>query len=106
MRAGALDRRITIERNTPTHDADSNEEVASWGTLATVWAQAKPLRGSERFEADRENAERTVTFRIRHRTDIDEEMRIVFDGDNYDIESIAEIGRSEGLEIIATARVP
>ena len=106
VRAGNLDRRITIEKNTPVQDSDSGELVAGWATLATMWAQVRPLRGSERFEAQRENAERVSVFRIRHRTDIDETMRIVYGGDEYDIESIAELGRSEGLEITATARVP
>jgi len=33
-------------------------------------------------------------------------MQIIFDGDTYNIQSIAEKGRREGLEITALALVP
>lgn len=106
MRAGELNQRIDIQKPNLAQDETSGEMVASWGALATVWARVRPMGGAERFEANRENAERTLLFRIRHRTDIDEQMRIVHDSDNYDIERIDEIGQNEGLDIVATARVP
>lgn len=103
MRAGDLDRRIVLEQNTPTRDS-LGAPIASWATFATVWAQVRPQRGTEPFQGDQENPRRPTTFRLRYRGDLTEDMRIVYAGDTYDIESIAEIGRQEGLEITATAQ--
>jgi SPP1 family predicted phage head-tail adaptor len=105
MRAGILDRRVVIESYTTAQD-EVGEPVKSYTTLDTVWAQVRPLRGQERFVAQQEYAEVTTRFRLRHRTDIDEKMRLVYGGDEYDIVAILEIGRREGLEILAKASVP
>jgi len=45
-----------------------------------------------------------VTFKIRYRTDINTQNRIVFDGSNWDITDVRQLGRRDGLEIDATAR--
>ncbi len=105
MRAGTLDRRVVIERYTTTQD-EVGEPVKTYEAVDTIWAQVLPLRGQERFVAQQEYAEVTTRFRLRHRTDIDEKMRLVHDGDEYDIMAILEIGRREGLEILAKASVP
>lgn len=104
LRAGALDRRIVIERNTPGRSA-AGAEVESWGTLATVWANVRPLKGRELFAAQAVQAETTTVFRIRHRDDVTRKMRINYGGGLYGITSIAEIGVREGLDIMAAARV-
>ena len=105
MRAGEMDRRITIEKNTPTRSA-TGEEKENWTTLATVWAQVRAVGGGERFRGAHIVAEATTSFVIRHRTDVTEKMRIQFDGDAYDIHHISEIGRREGLVIQASRRGP
>lgn len=105
MQAGKLDRRIVIQTPTATRDG-AGQPVKTWGLLATVWAKVEHLRGKEPFQGEQFNAQRTSVFTIRHRTDVDETMQIIFDGDTYDIQSIAEKGRREGLEITAFALVP
>ena len=105
MRAGNMDRRITIEKNTPTRSA-TGEEKENWTTLATVWAEVNSVGGGERFRGAHIVAEATTSFVIRHRTDVTEKMRIQFDGDDYDIHVISEIGRREGLVIQASRRGP
>ena len=105
MRAGNMDRRITIEKNTTTR-SDSGAEVESWSTLATVWAEVRAVGGGERFRGAHIVAEATTSFVIRHRTDVTEKMRIQFDGDDYDIHVISEIGLREGLVIQASRRGP
>jgi SPP1 family predicted phage head-tail adaptor len=105
MRIGRLDERITIESYTEANNA-MGEPGKTWTTLATVWANVRPLRGSERFVAQQVHAERTLVFTIRHRSDIDETMRIVHDSDNYDIQALIEIGRHQFWEIHALAPVP
>lgn len=103
MRAGTLDRRIVIEKNTPIRSA-SGAEKESWATFATVWAGARHVAGGETFRGIGIVASAEIAFTVRWRTDITEEMRIQFDGDDYDIHRISEIGRREGLVIQASRR--
>lgn len=100
MLSGKLDRRLRIERDTTSRDA-SGGLVHAWTELATVWGQALPLKGREFIEAAQFVAGAEIRFRIRWRADVTEAMRIVHDGISYDIQHIAEIGRREGLEILA-----
>lgn len=105
MQAGTLDRRIVIQTFTTTQDG-AGQPVPTPSTLATVWAAVDSLRGKEPFQGEQFNAQRVSVFKIRWRDDIDETMQIVHDGDTYDIQSIIEVGRREGLEISALALVP
>jgi len=41
-----------------------------------------------------------VRFRMNYRTDFDHTARFQYGGVNYDIVSITEIGRGEGLDVI------
>ncbi len=116
-----MDRRIKIEKFTTAQDG-VGEPVKSWVELDTVWASVsaagrtgaasgsgRSAAGTEGFAADQHLAKRRSTFRIRYRSDVDETMRIAYPtsaGDNYDIVSISELGRQEGLEITAEATVP
>ena len=105
MRAGPLDRRVTIEAPTPTQNS-FGEPVEAWSELATVWARKRDVRASERFTAQQRLAQETAVFEIRFRSDVTPKMRLVEGGKVYTIDGIAEIRRREGLEIAATAVVP
>lgn len=105
MQAGELDRRITIEQNTPSGRDDHGQNIDSWSLLATVWARVSDRRGRERFTDDRELAYRTITFRIRWRSDVtDTKIRIQFDDRTWDVTAINEIGRRDGIDIDAEVR--
>lgn len=97
--AGDLDRRITIQTATVSRgDTGGHEE--SWATLAAVWASVRDLSGRETFNAEAagSNVKRVVI--IRHRTDVTDKMRILFDDST--IARIAwtrELGRKEWLEL-------
>lgn len=91
MRAGRLNRRITIQNYTTTQDANGNI-VQTWTTFATVWAAVEPASGREFFEAQQIATETTVKFVIRHRSGITEDMRIKDeDGNLFDIQSVLHI---------------
>lgn len=100
MRAGELDRRITIESRTESRST-TGAATYTWATLATVWAKVKPVRGQEYFAASQVNAQVDAIFTIRYRADITRTMRISYGGEYYDIQDIAELGRGEGLELYA-----
>ena len=103
MRAGKLDRWITIEEFSAVQDA-FGQETETWTEFATVWPEKVDVKARERFTAQQEIADETTRFRMRWLTGITPKMRIVHDGKTYDIEGIAELGRRVGMEITATAR--
>lgn len=98
-----LDRRVDILTVSTGVDAMGGVTYTT-AVLATVWAEKRDLRGREFFAANAVNAEVETVFRIRYRDDVTPENLISFDGSEFDIVSVAEIGRKEGLEIMATAR--
>lgn len=104
MRAGKMDRRITIERATVVGKDDFNDDVLEWGPIATVWAQARPNRGAERFTAAEVAGSAVMTFHIRYRDDVTVKDRILYDGKTWNIVDVREVGRHVVTEIDATAR--
>lgn len=103
MRAGKLDRRITIRRKTITWSG-SGEPIETWADLATVWAQQRPNRGGERFATRQLVGTAVMTFHIRYRAGLTVQDRIVYDGKTWDIADIREIGRKVVHEIDCAAR--
>jgi len=106
MRAGPLDRLITIERFTETRD-EFNAQVKNWGTLATVWASKSDVSDAERIAAQEAGSTITTRFQIRWSgdvSDVNARDRIAFDGKIYDVSGVKEIGRREGLELTTTLR--
>ncbi|WLP61543.1 phage head closure protein [Bacillus pumilus] len=59
-----------------------------WETVVECWAKAEGLKGAEYYAAAAIQKEHTIKFTIRHRDDIDEHMRLLFQGKTYEIESI------------------
>ena len=102
MRAGRMDKRITIQQVTETQDG-YGDPADSWAAYKTVWAEVLEKRGREYFNNPETVAAAPAVFRIRYLAGVTRKMRISYDSETYDIESIAMIGRKEGLEIIATA---
>lgn len=108
MDAAKLDRRIRIERATMGRDTMNNLVATGWSTLTTVWASKEDVRDAERVAAQEVGAEITTRFRIRWSTrvaDVNPKDRLVFAGRIYQIVAVKEIGRRDGLEISATARI-
>lgn len=106
MQAGRLDRYVTLQARTVTRNAEG-EDVATYATLANVWAEKFDLRGREYFAAQQSRAEVTTRWRIRYRDDLRAVDRLVYDGVAYDVVAPpAEIGRRLGLELVTTAVLP
>lgn len=103
MRAGRLDRRITIQEFVTTQDP-YGAPVETWQGVATVWAEIVPTRGREYWQAQQVVGEETLTVRIRWRPGMSVTNRIVYQGQTYDIASVAEIGRRVGLELVCVNR--
>ncbi|GIP38642.1 hypothetical protein J31TS4_19220 [Paenibacillus sp. J31TS4] len=77
MNPGKLRHRISIERYEQDDDG-AGGRTRTWKPVASVWANAVPLKGRELVEAQQTQSEFTMRFEIRPREDIDSNMRIRF----------------------------
>lgn len=99
--AGSLNQRVTLQQKNVTRNA-IGEEVVTWPDVATVWAEAWPLRGREFFLAQQTQYAADVRFRLRYRADVQATWRVVWNGEPYDIVSLIDVGaRRVTTEIMA-----
>ena len=87
MQAGKLDQRVTIQQKSTSRNS-IGEEVVTWADLATVWAEAIPVRGSEFFAAAQMQQVVDVRFRIRYRAGLTGAKRLLWKTLPYDIVAI------------------
>ena len=98
MNTGEMDRRVEIWQFTDTQD-EFGSPTKAWTKLKTVWAKVIPGGGSETIENINTQYTGNMTVTIRYWNGLTEKMRVVYEGDNYDITSIAEIPRRLFWEI-------
>jgi SPP1 family predicted phage head-tail adaptor len=78
--------------------------------LADVWTEKRELQGRELFQAQQLAAKVDTEFKIRFPAGLDpfpnpdESMRLVCEDVVYDITYVSEVGRREGLRILAFRR--
>jgi SPP1 family predicted phage head-tail adaptor len=104
MHAGKLDRRVEIRQATETQAPGSGQPIETWATVATVWAEVSPMRPFERLASREMQAWADTKFRVRFLDGVHPKCRLLYDGREWDIKTVSEIGRRAGLEIEATAR--
>ena len=93
MRNGKRSNIITIEQRTQTGTTDLNEPVFTWSAWReTIFAAVLPRRGNERFDDGSGQRYAQAYFRFECAYDdvdgADETMRILFEGQYYDIRNI------------------
>lgn len=103
MRAGKMDRRVTLLKWQETGRDAMNTPIEGWAAVATVWAQQRPERGGERFAAAQIAGARVMTFHVRYRTDIGVKDRISYEGQIFEISDVRELGRRVVSEIDCVA---
>lgn len=107
LRAGDLNRRISLQRFSHAVDPASGERVKTWATIETVWASRRRASARETLASAELAAVVSDIFEIRWAvawSDLNPKDRLVFEGRAYEIASVDEIGRREGLRIGAVAR--
>lgn len=89
LRAGDLNRRITIQEHVQGQHGDG-QPFDEWQDVATVWANVKGQSGLGTIKAsgDVPLSVTRYSFRIRYRTGLDSEMRVLLGSDAYDITSV------------------
>lgn len=109
VRMGPLNRRIAIQRAGMVEN-EHGDKVDGYETLAAVWASAKPGGGRERLMSAQVAAEAPMVFWIRWSPTVavvTTSDRVEYppeSGRLFDIVSVNEIGRREGIEIAGVAR--
>lgn len=98
IRSGSLDRELIITRLSETISA-SGGVIKSWTPLHTVKAEKVELTTAEQLETFGNADAGQVVLRIRYVDDITPADRLRFDGADYDLDGITELGRRHGLEL-------
>ena len=100
LKAGHLDKRVEIQANTPAAN-DYGEMVASWATVATVWAAIEPLTGREVLQTQQVQAESSVRIRIRYYSGLTAAHRIKYGSRIFEINSVSnKFERGEHMELM------
>jgi SPP1 family predicted phage head-tail adaptor len=91
---GMLNRKIKLYQlvKTPTETGGFTQ---SWAFVTAPWAKIKNTSGSELLHADKLGATSFSDFIIRYRTNIDERMKIVYRGNDYQIRHIDNIEEAD-----------
>jgi head-tail adaptor len=120
VRAGQLDRRVTIMRATQTQ-SQSGAPIQTWGVIVHERAaRLVPVKGDEVRASPTVQAQQQCAFLIRYSAnvaDLTPRDRIVFpaissssppgiiqDRDIYDVLDVELIGRKEGLKLVCQRR--
>src|SRR5690606_30362543 len=98
VKAGRLDRRITIQREGETVDQYGTVKRA-WSTVATVPAERLAQSTADFMQAFGEDTETVMAFRIRYRFGVETTDRVLFEGRAFNVVELKEIGRRVGLEL-------
>lgn len=112
MEPGKRDRLITIQQVTDTTTA-SGMPGETWATLVSDMPASKDdLSGRERMLVSQLSAVADVKFGINYRLDMDPEIvdvpkarRVIYRERAYDITYARMVGRRDGLELFALAKV-
>ncbi len=103
---GDLNKKISIERNTPTRD-ELNAEVAAWAEHAAPWAKVADLSSREihqYFEAEQIQSKKVTRFTVYRSSETDSvtgEDQIVYRSKNYKILTTRDTDDERFIEILA-----
>ncbi len=103
MKAGKLDRTITIQRATTTLSA-AGTPSETWTSLIDLRAEIVDADATEQTRDHGASTETAITFLTRFVDGITVADRLVYESRSFDIKAVAEIGRRRGLEIRVLAR--
>lgn len=98
MRAGNLDRIIEIQRRTTGLDLYGTP-VETWTTFATMRAQLLRNATDDRESARGHATDAVLTFRMYYFASLSLNDRLLYEGQQYEITSITEIGRRVGMDV-------
>lgn len=99
MRAGKLDRTIRIDRYSAGVPDDFGTVTPGYAELATLRAQIVQASTEEFIQAFGASDETVIIFRTRWLDGVKTADRVVYEGGNFDIKELKEIGRRKGMDL-------
>ena len=88
--AGSLNRRITIQQRETGHD-DAGQPTSSWADVVTLWANIAGQTGMGSITRAQDDIPASIerySFRIRYREGITAGMRVLHNGQAFDIRQV------------------
>lgn len=100
MIVGHFDREITLQSPVYSEGGSGTKEIDSWSNEGTVWAKVRFQTGRELLSSQKEVVEKKATCRIRYHDAVEEDWRVIVDGDAYGIENIWRDFRNDVTELL------
>lgn len=100
MLAGQLRKRVTIQQRSTSLDSLGGQST-TWTDVCTLWASVEPTGGKERDVGGAIRAESMFTITTRYYKGIVPKMRVMFDGNPYDVLNINDTD-SRHRELVMT----
>ncbi|MGL9618304.1 phage head closure protein [Bradyrhizobium sp. U531] len=98
MRAGNLDRIIEIQRRTTGLDLYGTP-VETWTAFATMRAQLLKNATDDREDARGRTTDAVLIFRTYYLAGLSLNDRLLYEGQQFEITGITEIGRRVGMDV-------
>jgi len=99
-----MDQRVIIQKAIIGVDASNEDKEIGWESIPSVpnpWASVEEKGGSENYQGDILTAVTIAVFTMRHRTDLNEKMRILYNDRIYGIKSIIYFSRAGYIKVTA-----
>ncbi len=107
MNPGKLRYKVTIQQEIFADDPTTKETTSTWQNVCTIWAAVEPLKGREFFQAMETQSELTTKVRIRYRTGITSDMRVLYGVRILYIQAVIDPEeRHEELQLMCIERKP
>lgn len=98
--AGRRDKRVAVLRRVESRGS-AGEVITAYQPRCTVWGEVLSRTGRERISSQQEVQTWDVKIRVLFNPAISHTDKIVLGSVRYDVVHLAELGRQEGLEILA-----
>lgn len=98
---GRMDRRVIIQSGDIAQHPVTRQETITWSNVDEVWANVEYPKSDEVFELSGEYNVEYLKIKIRyHSAGTTTKNRILYNNENYDIESFKIIGRNAFIELL------
>lgn len=95
QRAGELCHRVKIQHKTTVYD-EYNYETEAWAEYKKLWGKLDFLSVKDSINAKAAGSETTARLKLRKRNDIDTTMRVIYDGQTFQIVSPPKLDNENG----------
>jgi SPP1 family predicted phage head-tail adaptor len=100
MDIGDFNKRIILQSQSSTYDL-AGQQVESWSTFATVWANIKHNSGLETIKSDALASTVKTSIRIRYLSGVHAGMRVIYSGLQYEVTAVLpHVGEKRYIDLV------